>query len=88
MRRREFITLLGGAAAVSTLPLSSARAQQTVLPVVGILSIGSAAEREPFIAAFREGLGEAGYVDGRNVASEFRWAEGRPSMPAARRRAM
>jgi putative ABC transport system substrate-binding protein len=54
MRRREFIKLVSGTAAVSSL---AARAQQAALPVVGILSIGSAAERAPFIAAFREGLG-------------------------------
>jgi putative ABC transport system substrate-binding protein len=77
MRRREFISFVGSAAALWPL---AAGAQQAALPVVGILSIGSAAERAPFIAGFRKGLGEAGYVDGRNVAIEFRWAEGRTDL--------
>ena len=73
MRRREFISLLGGAAA--TWPLA-ARAQQPPKPVVGVLGGNTRAQWQPFVAAFQQGLKETGYVDSENVATEYRWAEG------------
>jgi len=72
MRRREFIALLGAAAAWPP----AARAQQRAMPVIGFLSGATFETMREYVVAFHRGLADAGFVEGRNLAVEYRWAEG------------
>jgi putative ABC transport system substrate-binding protein len=71
MRRREFSALLGGAATASTVWSSPLSAQQKAMPVIGVINVGTPGTFAPFVAAFRQGLSETGYVEGQNLAIEF-----------------
>jgi hypothetical protein len=72
LRRRSFIALFGGALGWSL----GVRAQEPAVPVIGFLSSGSSNSFQPHLDAFREGLKEGGYVEGRNVAIDYQWADG------------
>jgi len=81
-RRELMILLLGNAMAARAL-----RAQQKAMPMIGLLSGASPEPTAPYVAAFRQGLGETGWVEGQNVAIEYRWAEGQyDRLPAVGRR--
>ncbi len=73
MRRRKFLLLLAGAVTAARAP----RVQQKAMPVLGFLSSASPGPYAPFVAAFRQGLSDTGYVEGRNLTIEYRWAEDR-----------
>ena len=75
MRRRDFISLFGGAAVAWPL---AARAQRQTVPVVGFLHASAPDNNDHLVEAFRKGLAETGFVEGRNVAIEFRWGARRP----------
>jgi putative tryptophan/tyrosine transport system substrate-binding protein len=79
MRRREFIVGVGAAATPAVWPLA-ARAQQAGVPMIGFLDTSSPEATERIVANFQSGLRDAGYIEGQNVAIEFRWGKGQPVM--------
>src|SRR5438552_2851740 len=83
MKRRDFVLALGGAAASAVSWPFAAHAQQSAPPVIGFLNTASAEGLAPLTTAFRDGLREGGYVEGRNVTIEYRWTEGQSArLPA------
>src|SRR6266566_6962688 len=76
MKRREFIALIGGGGLLLAVKVKRAWGQQPAMPIIGFLSSRSPGESAGVVAAFRQGLREAGFVEGRNLAIAFRWAEG------------
>ena len=72
MNRRELVLLVGGAMTAAR----ASRAEQKAIPLIGFFNPTSPGPLAPYVAAFRQGLSEAGYVEGQNVAIEYRWAEG------------
>ena len=75
MKRREFIALVGGGGLLLTAKLRRAWGQQPAMPVIGFLSSSSPANRASLTTAFRQGVRESGYSEGKSVAIEYRWAE-------------
>jgi hypothetical protein len=87
VKRREFIALVGGGSLLLAVKVNRARGQQPAMPVVGWLSARSPREAESVLQAFLQGLGEAGYLEGKNVTIEYRWAPQNkwvPSEPSRR----